>query len=197
MPKIEFWCDLASPYSHLSAMRIDTLAAARDIAVDWHPFLLGPIFAEQGFKTSPFNLYPAKGAYLWRDLERLSARERAGFRRPEPFPQNSILAARVALALDAADRGRFIQGVFRVQFCDGQKIDDKAALGVLLDALSLPRTALEAAQSDAVKARLRAETDEAKARGIFGAPFFVTSDRELFWGNDRLVEALDWAIGRY
>ena len=71
--RIQFWFEFASTYSYLSAMRIEEDAARLGVAVDWQPFLLGPIFAAQGWNTSPFNLYPAKGRYMWRDMERLCA----------------------------------------------------------------------------------------------------------------------------
>src|SRR5215467_15912476 len=87
----------ASTYSYPAAMRIERLTAAAGVAVEWRPFLLGPIFQRQGWGDSPFNLYPAKGQYMWRDLERLCAAEHLALRRPSVFPRNGLLAARVAL----------------------------------------------------------------------------------------------------
>src|SRR5580693_5895672 len=78
-------------------MRIAPLAREAGVTVCFRPFLLGPVFQAQGWNTSPFNLYVAKGGNMWRDLERLCADLKLSFRRPEPFPQNSLLAARVAL----------------------------------------------------------------------------------------------------
>ena len=74
--RIEFWYDFASTYSYLSAMRIESLAAGAGVEIVWRPFLLGPIFRAQGWDTSPFNLYPAKGRYMVRDIERLAQRYR-------------------------------------------------------------------------------------------------------------------------
>ena len=196
---LDFWFDFASTYSYPAAMRIAALAADAEVTVRFRPFLLGPIFKAQGWTTSPFNLYAAKGHHMWRDLERLCADLGLPFRRPDPFPQNSLLAARVALAgfegtLGANFRGEdFCRAVFRAQFAEGRRIDDPATIGVLLARLSIdPRPALAAAQSDAGKARLRMQTDEAQRLGLFGAPSFVTADGELFWGNDRLEAALRW-----
>jgi len=106
--RIEFWYDFASTYSYPAAMRIGTLARQAEVRVHFRPFLLGPIFQAQGWTTSPFNLFPAKGRHMWRDLERLCADLALPFRRPEPFPQSSLLPARVALVnlLTATRLGR-------------------------------------------------------------------------------------------
>ena len=94
---LEFWYEFASTYSYLSAMRIEEMAAAAEVEVRWRPFLLGPIFSAQGWSSSPFNLFPAKGRYMWRDMEREGSRFGLPVKRPDPFPQNSLVAARVAL----------------------------------------------------------------------------------------------------
>jgi 2-hydroxychromene-2-carboxylate isomerase len=117
------------------------------------------------------------------------------FRRPVPFPQNSLLAARVALAVGDGGCDRdFCLAVFRAEFGEGMSIDDAGVLGDILDRLKIDRKpALDAARSDEVKTRLRAQTEEAERRGVFGAPSFTAADGELFWGNDRLERALRWA----
>src|SRR5216684_2127435 len=195
IPVLDFWFDFASTYSYPAAMRIGRLAAEAGVRVRFRPFLLGPIFKAQGWTTSPFNLYPAKGRNMWRDLERLCADLRLPFRRPDPFPQNSLLAARVALAgLDNGWGEDFCRAVFHAEFADGRRIDDDAAISDVLDGLQVdPRPALAAARSDEIKARLREETDAAQRLGLFGAPSFTCADGELFWGNDRLERALRWA----
>ena len=192
---LDFWFDFASTYSYPAAVRIGALAAAAGVTVRFRPFLLGPIFKAQGWDTSPFNLYEAKGRHMWRDLERLCADLTLPFRRPEPFPQNSLLAARVALVGVAGGWGEeFCRAVFRAEFAEGRRIDDHGTIAAILAGLELDAAkVLAAAQADANKARLREQTVEAAQRGIFGAPTFVTADGELFWGNDRLERALQWA----
>jgi len=192
---LDFWFDFASTYSYLAAMRIGTLAQDAGVRVRFRPFLLGPIFKAQGWNTSPFNLYPAKGRNMWRDLERSCAELKLPFRRPDPFPQNSLLAARVALAaLDQPWGEDFCRALFCAQFAEGRRIDDAAAVGNVLARLKIePQPVLAAAQSDALKTRLRVQTEEAQRLGVFGAPTFTTADGELFWGNDRLDAALRWA----
>src|SRR5262249_5792911 len=194
-PTVDFWFDFASTYSYPAAMRIGPLAQAAGVQVRFRPFLLGPIFKAQGWTTSPFNLYPAKGRHMWRDLERLCADLGLPFQRPDPFPQHSLLAARVALAGRALDWGDdFCRSVFRAEFGQRRRVDDPAGLSDILAELQIePEPVLMAAQSDAIKAELRGETEEAERLGIFGAPSFTTADGELFWGNDRLEQALRWA----
>jgi 2-hydroxychromene-2-carboxylate isomerase len=193
-PVLDFWFDFASTYSYPSAMRIGALADAARIDVRFRPFLLGPIFKALGWETSPFNLYPAKGRNMWRDLERLCADLSLPFVRPDPFPQNSLLAARVALAVPQTKRDAFCTAVFRMQFVDGRRIDQRDAIGTILAGLDTdPAALLAAAQTDAIKDQLRAATAEAQQLGVFGAPTFITPDGELFWGNDRLERALAWA----
>jgi 2-hydroxychromene-2-carboxylate isomerase len=194
-PAVDFWFDFASTYSYPAALRIGEAADRAGVTVRWRPFLLGPIFKAQGWDTSPFSIYEAKGRYMWRDLERLCAVLDLPFRRPEPFPQNSLLAARLALAGLAEGWGEgFCRAVFHAEFAEGRDIADTAVLDGILAALGIdPKAALAAAQSDTVKAKLRTETAQAQSLGIFGAPSFVTPDGELFWGNDRLKRALRWA----
>ena len=211
MPSVlDFWFEFASTYSYPAAMRIAPLAREAGVTVRFRPFLLGPVFQAQGWNTSPFNLYVAKGGNMWRDLERLCADLKLSFRRPEPFPQNSLLAARVALIGLGTASGKqssseqawgeqawgeqFCRAVFLAEFCEGLQIDDVAVLSDILVRLNVePEPVLDAARTDTNKARLRAQTEEAQRLGIFGAPSFMTADGELFWGNDRLERALAWA----
>ena len=191
----EFWYEFASTYSYPAALRVAALAEERGVSLVWRPFLLGPIFAAQGWRDSPFNIYPAKGRYMWRDLERTCAAMGLSLKRPEPFPQPSLLAARVALALQGEERAHFSRRVFAAEFGEGMAIGDRATLGALLTACGIdPAAAFERAESDANKALLKAECARAVEIGIIGAPSLVTHDGEVFWGNDRLEQGLDWAV---
>ncbi|MGB9369565.1 MAG: 2-hydroxychromene-2-carboxylate isomerase [Xanthobacteraceae bacterium] len=193
MPVLDFFYEFASTYSYIAAMRVDPLAKAAGVTVRWRPFLLGPIFKAQGWDTSPFNLYPAKGRYMVRDCERLCAGLGLTFRLPDPFPQNALLASRVALVgLDEGWGEEFSRAVYHAEFCDGRQIDDRAAIAEIVRDLGRDgAAALARAQSEEIKAMLRASTEEAQRLGIFGAPSFIVSG-ELFWGNDRLEQALDF-----
>ena len=150
MPSAEFWYEFASTYSYPAALRIGALADERGVKLVWRPFLLGPIFAAQGWRDSPFNIFPAKGRYMWRDLQRTCAAMGVPLRRPEPFPQPSLLAARVALTLEGAARADFSRRVFAAEFGEGMAIGDRATLGGLLAACGVdPAAAFERAQSEA------------------------------------------------
>jgi 2-hydroxychromene-2-carboxylate isomerase len=193
---LEFWFEFASTYSYPAAMRLERLAQAAGVTVRWRPFLLGPIFGAQGWTDSPFNIYPAKGRYMWRDLERICAREALPLKLPPlRFPQNGLKAARLALAGEANGwTPAFARAVYAANFAAGQDItDDTVLTACLREAGADPDAAVAAANTAENKARLKTQTEEAVARGLFGAPSF-TVGAELFWGNDRLEEAVAWAM---
>lgn len=194
MAPVHLWFEFASTYSYVAVMRIEPLAAARGIPLVWKPFLLGALFNKQGWNDSPFNLFPARGRYMWRDIERQCARHGIAFRKPSQFPRNSLLAARIAcVAANEPWMNDFVRAAFRANFADDRDIADPA---VMSDALASAgrgdaEEILAAAVAPENKERLRLETDLAWKAGVFGAPTLVV-DGEVFWGNDRVEEAFDW-----
>ena len=191
---MEFWFDFASTYSYPAAMRIDQLAETASVPIAWRPFLLGPIFAAQGWNDSPFNIYPAKGRHMWRDVERICAKGGIPLQHPSRFPRNGLLAARVANHFAPAPWvPTFCRSVFLANFAEDREIADPEVLRDCLDRLGLSGAALIAeAQSETAKASLRTAVAHAQEIGLFGAPSFVVAG-EVFWGNDRLDDALTWA----
>lgn len=192
---LDYWFDFASTYSYVGAMRVARLCEETAVPMRWRPFLLGPVFtAQQGLKDSPFNTQPVRGQYMWRDLERLCEKYALPFRRPEIFPARSILAARVAcVAVDKPWCGDFVRGVFTANFAQNKDISTHAVLGDVLSALGVdPASVFPQAESEPVKRQLRAFTDEAMALGVFGSPNAVIG-KELFFGQDRLEDAVAWA----
>ncbi len=165
------------------------------MALEWRPFLLGPIFRQQGWNTSPFKLFPVKGRYMWRDLERTGQAMGLPLRRPTVFPQNGLLAARVACRFAEADWvTAFIKNAFAASFVSDLDLSDPAVIERVLDDLGQPgKETLAVAQQQTSKDLLRAQTETAAAHGIFGAPTFRVEE-ELFWGNDRLEDAIRWAV---
>jgi 2-hydroxychromene-2-carboxylate isomerase len=193
-PSVEFWFDFASTYSYPAAMRIEARALEAGVELQWRPFLLGPIFAEQqGLEDSPFNVFPARGRYMWRDLERLCARHALAWKRPSVFPRNSVLAARVALLAAGEPWGpAFIRSLFEANFGRDLDIASEEVVRDLLARAGQPPDFLGRALAPEHKHLLREQTARAAAQGIFGAPNFLVGG-ELFFGQDRLDDALEWA----
>ena len=190
---VEFWFDFASTYSYVAAMRVEEACRAAGVSLEYKPFLLGPIFTEQlAIKDSPFNVWPVRGAYMWRDLERLCEKYALPWRKPTVFPRNSVLAARVACCAGAAI-GPLTRAIYRANFAEDRDIADPAVIEALVDGIGGDGAqALQLAGTPEVKAQLRANTSQAQRLGIFGAPDFVV-EGELFFGQDRLDDALAWA----
>lgn len=195
MSKLTFWYEFASTYSYPAAMRIEQHAQAVGIDVVWRPFLLGPIFKKQGWSTSPFNIYPNKGAHMWRDLDRVCADLTLPFQRPKPFPQNGLLAARIATyGMSLGWGAAFSKAVYKAEFGEGKNISDTAVLSGLIASVGGDKDAvLQKAVCEENKQHLKDANENAIALGVFGSPSFTTEDGELFWGNDRLEQACAWA----
>jgi 2-hydroxychromene-2-carboxylate isomerase len=191
---LELWFEYGSSYSYLSVMRIDQLARRLDVKIVWKPFLLGPIFKSLGWDSSPFVLQKEKGAYIWRDMERQCEKYHLPWTRPSEFPRRTLLPMRVAL-LGAAEPwiSAFSRRVMQINFVEDREVDAPRVVSEVLDALGLPSSdLLSAAQSGDNKLRLREQTEAARRRGIFGAPTFFAGP-EMFWGDDRLEDALRFA----
>jgi 2-hydroxychromene-2-carboxylate isomerase len=193
--QIEFWFDFSSPYSYLSVMRIGELAQHAGVKIVWRPFLLGPIFQTFGMSTSPFLLQKTKGKYMWRDMARQCQKYRLGWTRPSEFPRMGLLPSRVAtLEAGAPWIGAFCRKVMERSFVENRAINEADSVAEILDDLDLDASPLlDLAHSDFAKNLLRQRTEEAGNRGIFGAPTFFVEE-EMFWGNDRLDDALQLAV---
>jgi len=190
-PVLEFWFEFGSNYSYLSVMRIEEAAARLGVTIQWRPFLLGPIFKSFGWSTSPFVLQPWKTDYVWRDMERECRKYGLAWTRPTTFPRTSLLPARVALiGAEKPWMGEYCRRIMQANFVADQNIDSAACVGEVLDQLGLPVQAIiDEAKEKANKLRLRNQTELARTKGIFGAPTFFVGE-EMFWGNDRLDDAL-------
>jgi 2-hydroxychromene-2-carboxylate isomerase len=195
---LEFWFEFASTYSHVAAQRIEAVARAAGVPVIWKPFLLGPIFRKQGWSDSPFNIYPAKGVYMWKDLERQCAKHGVPFRKPSAFPRPSLLATRIGFALDSSPQrvAEFSRRVYLANFHEDVDTTSDDIVRGLLRSMGWPdaEAVLAQATSAETKERLRQRGVEAFERGIFGAPTFLIGN-ELYWGNDRLEDALASCVG--
>jgi 2-hydroxychromene-2-carboxylate isomerase len=193
--EIEFWYEFGSNYSYLSAMRIESLAQGNGLAVRWRPFLLGPIFKSLGWETSPFVLQERKGAYMWEDMVRQCRKYGVPWRRPSEFPRRALLPMRLAiLGTNEPWIGAFTRRVMLMNFAEDRNIDSPDSMREVLNELGLDAEKLiVAAQAEVTKARLRAQTEAAEGRGIFGAPTFFVGG-QMYWGNDRLEDAIGAAL---
>ena len=190
--EIEFWFEFGSNYSYLSVMRIEDEARRLGVHISWKPFLLGPIFQALGMENSPFVLQKEKGAYVQHDMRRLCRKYGLSpWVKPSVFPRLGVLPLRIVLlGAEQPWVGAFCRKVMELNFVRDQDINQPEQMASVLAELGLPSSdILQQAQSEPIKARLREQTDEARARGIFGAPTFFVGT-EMFWGNDRLEEAL-------
>ena len=196
-PEIEFWFEFGSNYSYLSVMRIEAAARQCGVGIVWKPFLLGPIFRDLGFETSPFVLQKEKGAYVWRDMARQCHKYGLRWVQPTTFPRLGVLPARIALlGAEQPWVGAFCRQVMELNFALDQDINQPDRMAGILTELGLPAAdILDQAQAEPAKKLLRERTDTARARGIFGAPTFFVGT-EMFWGNDRMDDALAFAADR-
>lgn len=190
-PNLEFWFEFGSNYSYLAVMRIEDLALAYGVQVEWKPFLLGPIFRSFGWETSPFVLQKEKGRYVWRDMERQCEKYGLAWKRPSEFPRSAVLPMRVAVyGAKEPWISAYCRRMMQLNFVEDREIDDSDAVTEALLGLQLPAAQIiAAAQSGPERPRLREQTTEARERGIFGAPTFFVGE-EMFWGNDRLEDAM-------
>lgn len=188
MPKpIEFFFDFGSPTTYLAHTQLPRIAAETGARVDYVPMLLGGVFKATG-NQSPVNV-PAKGRWMNDDIARFARRYGVPFRFNPHFPVNTLTLMRGAVGLQLRQPERFmpyVDAVFRAMWVDAQNLGDPALLAATLDASGFAPDAFLALAGDAeVKARLIANTEQAVARGVFGAPTFFVGDA-MFFGQDRL-----------
>jgi 2-hydroxychromene-2-carboxylate isomerase len=191
-PTLDFYWDFSSPFAYLAATQIAALAARTGATLTWHGILLGGLFRSIGTPDVPLATFPAaKQRHVMHDLDRWAAYWGVPFKFPSRFPMSTVRAMRVHLALPEERRAAYRDAVFRAYWADDRDISDAATLASCLGDEAIAREVLEKSASDAVKAELRAETDRAAARGVFGVPTVVVQDRDIYWGQDRLglVEA--------
>ncbi|HUH84385.1 MAG TPA: 2-hydroxychromene-2-carboxylate isomerase [Stellaceae bacterium] len=190
---LDFFFFYGSTYTYLAVMRIERLASTAGVALRWRPFNVRAIMIEQN--NIPFRGKPVKTTYMWRDLERRAARHGIAFVKPPPYPVDPEgLAARVGVL--AAEEGwcpAYTKATYRAWFLEDKAPGEPQHLASILRGLDKdPDKVVESANSQRVKDKYEAETDVARRLGIFGSPTFVVGG-EIFWGDDRLEDALDWA----
>lgn len=192
---VEFWYEFGSTYTYLTVARIRCLAEREGVRVLWRPFLLMPLMIRQGMTQGPFLPYPRKLEYMWRDLQRRAEEHGVPYRRPSRYPPNEVLtSARVALIAEREGWcEQFTEGVFRLHWTEDRLIGTEDNLRTAIStARRDPEVVLVQARSDEIKDALKDQTARATDLGLFGSPSFVVAG-EVFWGDDRLEQALRWA----
>ena len=192
--EIDFWFAIGSTYTYLSVMRIDDVTRSAGVSVSWRPFSLRTLTREMN--NVPFATKPFKAAYMWRDIGRRAEMYGISARLPAPYPLKEFdLANRVAVLGMQEDWGRdYVRATYRRWFQDQQEPGVDPNLSASLQEVGQdPQRVLEEANSDRIVEKYRANTDEARMLGVFGAPTFVV-DGEVFWGDDRLEDAVSWCL---
>ncbi|MBI5164162.1 MAG: 2-hydroxychromene-2-carboxylate isomerase [Magnetospirillum sp.] len=190
---IDFYFDFASPYGYFAAARIEALGARCGRPVAWKPIMIGSAFKASG--NVPLVEQPLKGPYCRRDWDRLSRLWQVPYRFPEPFPVVALAPSRAFWWLSETRPEAavpFARAIYAAYFAAGRNIGEVAVTAAVAAELGLDGSALAAAVADPVwKQRLKAETEAAIARGVFGSPFIIVED-EPFWGADRLEMVEEW-----
>jgi len=191
-PQIDFWFTMGSTYSFLSVMRLAKLEQSTGLSFRWRPFHLLIILQEM--KHVPFADKPTKSAYMWRDIERRAAMYGIPVKLPAPYPaKQSVMANLVAIVGMREGWGAdYVRAAYGRWFQLGQETGSEPNVSESLrDIGQDPPRILELANSEDAKVAITSETDAARELGIFGSPTFAVGG-ELFWGDDRLEDAISW-----
>lgn len=194
MPTIDFWYSIGSTYSYLTVMRLAGVEARSGLSFRWRPMDVRSIMVAQN--NIPFKYKPVKTAYMWRDIERRAARYGLNPRLPAPYPLPGLVLANLVATIGAEEGWirDYTIATYRRWIEGGDPAGQEPNLSASLSEIGCdPETILLTAETEEVKRRLRAETEEARKKGIFGSPTFDV-EGELFWGDDRLEDAVDWAL---
>ena len=194
MKAIEFWFSIGSTYTYLSVMRLAEVSQKTGSSFIWRPFSVRKIMREMDNIPFPPNKQ-TKVEYMWRDIERRARGYGFGANVPAPYPlQEFDLANRVAvLAMQEGWCEDYVRETYRLWFIDGYEAGSDVNLTQTLSEVGQDKLrVLELADSSDVEAAYLNQTESAKQAGIFGSPSFIV-DGELFWGDDRLEDAINWA----
>ena len=190
---IDFYFDLSSPYGYLAAERIDELAARHGRGVHWRPYLMGAVYRINGMK--PLVDIPLINEYSRLDLARCARQHSIRFVLPVDFPYGAVAGSRAYYWLYDRDPGLardLAQALMRRYFGQGETVSAPEQVAAVAAGLGVDSAELLVALgTQAVKDRLRAETEAAIGRGVFGSPHFIV-DGEPFFGNDRLEQMDQW-----
>jgi 2-hydroxychromene-2-carboxylate isomerase len=189
--RLEFFYDFSCPYAYLASTQIERIAKRANVSVEYKPFLLGGVFRALGDADGPMGkLAPPRARMNGLDMLRWAEHWSVPLNMPKTHPNRTVTALRATLA--SGDVPRASHALFRAYWVDGSDLSDRDVVARALDAAGFDGAAL-VARADDYKDELRVRTDEAIARGVFGAPATFVNG-ELFWGQDRL-DFVERALG--
>ena len=192
MASIDFWYSIGSTYSYLTVMRLPEVAQAQDVVVRWRPFNVRHVMIEQN--NIPFKDKPVKTAYMWRDIERRADDYGLAPKIPAPYPLPGLVLANQVAILGAEEGwvADYTRETYRRWFEAGEPAGEDPNMSASLTQIGQdPERVLSVAQTGQIERALSDATDEAMRLGVFGSPTFVADD-EVFWGDDRLEDAIRW-----
>lgn len=193
MAKIDFWCSIGSTYSYLTVMRLEEVKPGTGINFNWRPFNVRHVMVEQN--NIPFKDKPVKTAYMWRDIERRAKNYGLSPRIPAPYPLPGLVLANLVATLGAEEGwiAPYARATYQRWFEEGMPAGEEPNISASLEEIGQdPTQVLIDAQSERISSALAAATDDAMGVGVFGSPTFVVGG-EVFWGDDRLDDAVAWA----
>jgi 2-hydroxychromene-2-carboxylate isomerase len=191
--EVDLWFSMGSTYTYLTIMRLPQMQQLYDVQIHLRPFNLGKIFKESNY--FPFLNDPAKQAHMWRDIERKAATYGFSAKTPVPWPApDALLANKVCYVANREGWGLELARECYIRWFDhGDVMGGEENLARAIDVLGKNTSEiLQLAASNEIGNAIDAETELARKSGIFGSPSFVVGD-EMFWGNDRLEDALNWS----
>ncbi len=196
MAKVDFWFSIGSTYSYLTIMRLPEIERTSGIEFRWRPFNVRHVMIEQN--NIPFKEKPVKTAYMWRDIERRAERYGLNPSLPAPYPLPGLVLANLVAKLGAKEGWveDYTRATYRRWFEKGEPAGEEPNISESLKEIGCdPDLVLAEAQSERTNEALSAETHEAMRLGVFGSPSFVVNG-EVFWGDDRLEDAILWATNQ-
>ena len=194
MKEIEFWFSIGSTYTYLSVIRLKEVEEKFGVKFSWQPFSVRKIMLEMDNVPFP-PTKQVKADYMWRDIERRAYCYGFEAKVPAPYPLKKFDFANSVAVLGVQEGwcAEYVSATYRRWFVDGLEPGSEPNVSESLREIGLkPGNVLKLAADDKIQKAYLKQTEQAQSKNIFGSPSFIVDD-ELFWGDDRLEDAVNWA----
>ena len=194
MKEIEFWFSIGSTYTYLSVIRLKEVEEKFGVKFSWQPFSVRKIMLEMDNVPFP-PTKQVKADYMWRDIERRAYSYGFEVKVPAPYPLKKFDLANSVAVLGVQENwcAEYVSATYRRWFVDGLEPGSEPNVSESLREIGLkPGNVLKLAADDKIQKAYLKQTEQAQSKNIFGSPSFIVDD-ELFWGDDRLEDAVNWA----